>query len=166
VLENLFPYGPPRRAGLTSPSRARDRARDVLTALGLADVPWHIPLGRLDLADRQLVEISRALLGRPRVLVLDDPTRGVDIGARAEMHGIVRELRNAGRTVLVASTDLAELAELCDRVLVFQRGRIVRELSGDALTEHTLGLAMNAGFAGTRPSPGTDTGPNPGSRDD
>jgi ABC-type sugar transport system ATPase subunit len=107
------------------------------------------PVSELSGGNQQKVVFAKWLDIEPQVVVLDDPTRGVDIGARAEMHGIVRELRAAGKAVLVASTDLAELVELCDRVLVFQRGRIVGELSGPGLTERELSLAMNAGFAGT-----------------
>ncbi|MDX6313492.1 MAG: ribose transport system ATP-binding protein [Streptomyces sp.] len=109
----------------------------------------HSPVSSLSGGNQQKVVFAKWLDIEPQVVVLDDPTRGVDIGARAEMHGIVRELRAAGKVVLVASTDLAELVELCDRVLVFQRGRIVGELAGPALTERDLSLAMNAGFAGT-----------------
>ena len=86
-------------------------------------------------------------------MVLDDPTRGVDIGARAEMHEVVRGLAVQGKAVLIASTDLAELVELCDRVAVFQRGRLVRELAGAELDQKMLSTAMNAGFAAEIPTP-------------
>jgi ABC-type sugar transport system ATPase subunit len=86
-------------------------------------------------------------------MVLDDPTRGVDIGARAEMHQVVRGLAEQGKAVLIASTDLAELVELCDRVEVFQRGRLVRELGGAELDQKALSTAMNAGFAAEIPTP-------------
>ena len=79
--------------------------------------------------------------------MLDDPTRGVDVGARAEMHEIVRGLAGDGKIVLIASTDLTELVDLCDRVVVFQRGRITDEIEGQSLSEQALSLAMNAGFA-------------------
>ena len=80
-------------------------------------------------------------------MVLDDPTRGVDVGARAEMHDLVRGLAGDGRIVIVSSTDLTELVDLCHRVIVFQHGRIVDTVSGDRLTEQELSLAMNAGCA-------------------
>lgn len=78
-------------------------------------------------------------------MVLDDPTRGVDVGVRAEMHRIVGELAAGGAAVLVASTDLAELTEVCDRVLVFVRGRITAEVHGERLTEHELAVAIQRG---------------------
>ena len=97
--------------------------------------------------NQQKVVFAKWLETEPTVMVLDDPTRGVDIGARAEMHDVVRGLAAQGKAVLIASTDLAELVELCDRVPVFQRGRLVRELSGAELDQITLSTAMNAGFA-------------------
>ena len=69
------------------------------------------------------------------------------VGARAEMHGVVRRLAADGKAVLMASSDLAELVELCDRVVVFQRGRVVDTLTGDRLDQRSLSTAMNAGFA-------------------
>ena len=92
---------------------------------------------------------AKWLDAKPNVVVLDDPTRGVDVGARAEMHRVINDMAAEGRTVLLASTDLVELTELCDRVLVFQRGHLVDDLPRDRLSEQTLSLAMNAGFAGT-----------------
>jgi ABC-type sugar transport system ATPase subunit len=63
------------------------------------------------------------------------------------MHEIVRDLAREGKIIVIASTDLTELVDLCDRVLVFQRGRITDEIVGEALSEQALSLAMNAGFA-------------------
>jgi ABC-type sugar transport system ATPase subunit len=97
--------------------------------------------------NQQKAVFAKWLDASPSVVVLDDPTRGVDVGARSEMHGLIRELAVEGRIVVLASTDLAELVELCDRVLVFQHGRIVEELSGERLSEQSLSLAMNAGHA-------------------
>jgi ABC-type sugar transport system ATPase subunit len=73
----------------------------------------------------------------------------VDIGVRAEMHRIIGELAASGAAVLAASTDPAELAELCDRVLVFVRGRLVGEVHGGQLTEHALAVAMQSGVTRT-----------------
>ncbi len=102
--------------------------------------------GDLSGGNQQKVVFAKWLDAEPTVIVLDDPTRGVDIGARAEMHDLVRGIAEEGKVVLIGSTDLAELAELCHRVVVFQRGRTVAELSGDQLTEKELSVAMNAGF--------------------
>ena len=126
--------------------RQQERSEAVLRRLRLrGDV--HSVVTELSGGNQQKVVFAKWLETEPTVMVLDDPTRGVDIGARAEMHDVVRDLAAQGKAVLLASTDLAELVELCDRVAVFQRGRLVRELSGAELDQKTLSTAMNAGFA-------------------
>jgi ribose transport system ATP-binding protein len=70
---------------------------------------------------------------RPRVLLLDEPSQGVDVGSRSDIHGIIRRTVTAGATALVVSSDLEELALLCDRVVVLFHGRIVGELVGDQI---------------------------------
>ena len=115
----------PRLAADRHARRRRPRAAHPVRVRGGAD-------GRAD--------------AEPDVIVLDDPTRGVDVGARAEMHRIVRDLAAAGKTTLITSTDLTELVDLCHRVLVFQHGRITAEIGAEALSEQALSVAMNAGF--------------------
>ncbi|GGL00408.1 sugar ABC transporter ATP-binding protein [Mangrovihabitans endophyticus] len=99
--------------------------------------------GELSGGNQQKVVFAKWLDTDPSVIVLDDPTRGVDVGARGEMHDIVRDLAATGRVVLLASTDLAELTELCHRVVVFQRGEATGELRGAELTEQRLSTAVN-----------------------
>jgi ABC-type sugar transport system ATPase subunit len=106
------------------------------------------PVSSLSGGNQQKVVVAKWLAAAPSLLLLDDPTRGVDVGARAEMHAVIAALAASGKPVLLASTDLAELCELCDRVLVFQRGRVVARLTRAELSERALSVAMNAGFAG------------------
>jgi len=94
--------------------------------------------GLLSGGNQQKVVFAKWLDAAPSVLLLDDPTRGVDVGAKADMHEIVRELAAAGRVVLISSTDPDELVELCDRVAVFYRGRLCAELEGADLTQAAL----------------------------
>ena len=84
----------------------------------------------------------------PKVLILDEPTRGVDIGARGEIHRLIRELASRGMAVLVVSSEPDELPDLCDRVLVMAEGRIVSELHGDALSRSAIIEASYAATAG------------------
>jgi ABC-type sugar transport system ATPase subunit len=86
---------------------------------------------------------------QPSVLLLDDPTRGVDIGAKAEMHGLIRAVADAGAVILLCSTDLDELATLCDRVVVLHQGRVCAELSGEFQRQHDILAAMNTGAVPT-----------------
>ena len=102
--------------------------------------------GDLSGGNQQKVVFAKWIDIEPALLVLDDPTRGVDVGARAEMHKIVRDLAATGRSIMITSTELPELVELCHRVVVFQRGTVVGELAGQALTEARLATMMNAGF--------------------
>jgi ABC-type sugar transport system ATPase subunit len=141
-----------RRLGLGRdgplPSRRRmvDRTADLIRRLRIRGGPYDLAT-QLSGGNQQKAVLAKWLDADPSVFVLDDPTRGVDIGARAEMHEIVRDLANGGKVVLIASTDLTELVDLCDRVLVFQRGRITEEMDGPQLAEQALSRAMNAGFA-------------------
>lgn len=136
------------------PRRARlvETARERLAELGVRGGGVYARASELSGGNQQKLVVAKWLSAAPGVVVLDDPTRGVDVGARAELHELVRDLAEQGKAMLVASTDLAELVELvelCDRVLIFQHGRIVAELTGDRLTEHALSLRMNTGFATT-----------------
>jgi ABC-type sugar transport system ATPase subunit len=104
--------------------------------------------GQLSGGNQQKVVFAKWLEVEPSVLLLDDPTRGVDVRTKADMHGLIRAEAGAGAAVLFCSTDLDELAEVCDRVVVFFRGRICDELAGDRLTKAALLEAMNTGDAG------------------
>jgi len=126
--------------------RLVERTRDAIARLRVRGRPYDLA-GQLSGGNQQKAVFAKWLDAAPSVIVLDDPTCGVDIGARGEMHDIIRGLAADGRMVLIASTDLAELTELCHRVLVFQHGRIVETITGERLSEHELSLAMNAGFA-------------------
>lgn len=121
------------------------RTADLTDRLRLRGGPYDI-VARLSGGNQQKVVFAKWLATEPRIVVLDDPTRGVDVGVRAEMHRIVGELAAGGAAVLIASTDLAELTEVCDRVLVFVRGRIVGEVHGERLTEHALAVAVQSGL--------------------
>jgi ribose transport system ATP-binding protein len=88
--------------------------------------------------NQQKVLLARWLRTGPRLLLLDEPTIGVDVGAREQIFGLLRQAAGSGMAVLCASADLAQLAALCQRVYVVSRGRIVAELVGDEVTEERL----------------------------
>jgi len=151
-----------RRGGFfLRPGRARAVARRHIADLRIKADPDD-PVALLSGGNQQKVAFAKWLAAEPDVVLLDDPTRGVDVGVRAEMHAIVRRLAAEGRIVLLCSTDLAELAEVCDRVVVLYRGRVREELTGESLSEHALLHAINAGAAsatGTRAGPAAPTHP-------
>jgi ribose transport system ATP-binding protein len=88
--------------------------------------------------NQQKVVLARSLLGEPAVLLCDEPTQGVDPGARAEIYRLLRELADAGAAVVVLSSDAVELEGLCDRVAVLSRGHLVAVLEGDAVEEERI----------------------------
>jgi ribose transport system ATP-binding protein len=92
--------------------------------------------------NQQKVMMARALLGNARVILAEEPTAGVDMGARADIYDILRKLASDGTIVIVVSSDIMEVEGLCDRVVVFSRGHIVGELQGKAVTENAIGRAM------------------------
>jgi ABC-type sugar transport system ATPase subunit/ribose/xylose/arabinose/galactoside ABC-type transport system permease subunit len=99
--------------------------------------------------NQQKVALASRLLGEPRVLLLEEPTQGVDVGARAEIHRLMRALAAQGKGVVLVSSDLPELLSLSHRVLVMHRGRLVGELAGEQATQQAvLNLALGTTQAG------------------
>jgi ABC-type sugar transport system ATPase subunit len=94
--------------------------------------------------NQQKLVLARWLLRRPILLLLDDPTAGIDVGAKGEIHNLVRGLAKAGLTVIVSSSEFAELLGLCHRILVIRSGRIVREVDPRTATEALLVHAASA----------------------
>ncbi|MCW6511478.1 sugar ABC transporter ATP-binding protein [Lichenifustis flavocetrariae] len=118
--------------------RRRSLAQSVIRDLAIKTPGVDTPVGRLSGGNQQKVVIGRWLLRGPKVLILDEPTRGVDIGARGEIHRLIRDLAARGMAVIAISSEPDELPDLCDRVLVMAEGRIVRELVGPDLTRNAI----------------------------
>jgi ribose transport system ATP-binding protein len=96
------------------------------------------PVSTLSGGNQQKVVIAKWLATGPDLILLNDPTRGIDVGTKQEIYRLMRELANAGACILFYSTDYEELIGCCDRVAVMYDGRIVRELEGEAITERNL----------------------------
>jgi L-arabinose transport system ATP-binding protein len=100
-------------------------------------------VGKLSGGNQQKVVLARWLAARPKVLILDEPTRGIDVGAKAEIYHLIDELANEGLGIILISSELPEILGLSDRIYVMQNGRITGELPGTEATEETiLALAM------------------------
>ena len=97
-----------------------------------------LKLGSLSGGNQQKVVMIKWLQAKPRLLLLHEPTQGVDVGARQALFAALHATARAGTAILCASTDYEELAQICDRVLIFGRGRIVRELSGAELSKESI----------------------------
>ena len=143
VLENLAlpALGTVGRHGFLTATATRRRARDVVERLSLQPVAER-RMGQLSGGNQQRVLVGAKLLGSPRFLLLEDPTVGVDVAARAELHALLWSLADDGFGCVVGSSDPEELLELCDRIVVFRRGRIVERWTADEATEHALVGAM------------------------
>jgi len=109
-----------------------------LTELAVRAPSIESTVSSLSGGNQQKVVLARALLSEPSIVVADEPTQGVDVGARAEIYRILREVSASGVPVVVASSDAKELEGLCDRVIVISRGHVLETLSGDDVSKERM----------------------------
>jgi ribose transport system ATP-binding protein len=120
-------------------SEDMDRAAlDFIRRLRIACAGADQPVARLSGGNQQKVLLARWLLRDPKVLIVDEPTRGIDVGAKAEVHAVLRGLAAAGKAVVVISSDLPEVLALADRVVVMRQGRIAAEFTAAEATEESI----------------------------
>ncbi len=121
----------------------RSIAADFVERLRVRTPSLEQEVGKLSGGNQQKVVLARWLAARPKVLILDEPTRGIDVGAKAEIYRLIDDLANEGLGIMFISSELPEILGLSDRIYVMQHGRITGELSGAAATEEAiLNLAM------------------------
>lgn len=125
-------------AGILNRRRETRKVQEVFQSLDVKASSMEAKMLSLSGGNQQKVILSRALLSKPGFIVADQPTQGVDVGARFEIYRILREVSSAGTPVIVNSSDAAELEGLCDVVVVMSRGRIVKTLRGDDITESNI----------------------------
>ncbi len=123
----------------------REAAADAVRELRIRAGSVDAPVKTLSGGNQQKAVIARAITRSPKVLLLDEPTRGVDVGAKEEIYRLVQELLERGMAVVIASSDLLELLGLCDRILVLFEHRIVGELGRDEATEERIALLSAGG---------------------
>ena len=130
-----------RKWRIDRPAMRRD-ALSLMREYGVRAASHAVPLSDLSGGNQQKVVIARWLRRSPRLLLLDEPTQGIDVVARAHVHRQVRAHADRGNAVVIVSSDFAELTEVCDRVLVLREGRVVADVAGRQLTEaHVARLA-------------------------
>jgi len=135
-VENLL-YGA-RLYGLSG-SETRRQAEDLLVRLGLSPEDLYQPLEAMGRAEQQKVTIANALLTRPRLLLLDEPTRGLDQQTEGEVLQVLRDLREAyGTTILITAEDMVEMEGLCDRIAVLESGRLAALYPAQGLKRQLL----------------------------
>ncbi len=124
--------------GIVNRPKEYELTRKAIGGLAVKTPSLETPIVSLSGGSQQKVLLARARLGNPRVLLVEDPTQGVDAGARVEIYSFLRAMAASGVVVVVLSTDAVELEGLCDRVVVFSRGRVQTVLNGDDVTERAI----------------------------
>jgi ribose transport system ATP-binding protein len=134
----LANFGRYARAGFTDAAKERQAAEEVAERLDLRPRDVRRVVRTLSGGNQQKVVVGRWLLGGTRLLLLDEPTRGVDVGARAELYQVIRRLADTGVGVLMVSSEVPEVLGLADRVVVMREGRVVRQAPAGSLDEETV----------------------------
>ena len=148
ILARLFPRLLIRAAA--ERSVAQDHTRQFNVRMSGVDQL----VGALSGGNQQKVVLAKWLASRPRILILDEPTRGIDIGAKVEVHRIISELAASGLGIILISSDLPEVLAMSDRILVLHEGRITAEIPGDGATQERVMFAATGNVGGDRT--GTD----------
>ena len=131
------------RAGFRSARRERAVVSGLMQSLGVKAAGPGVPANTLSGGNQQKLSLGKWLATKPRVLLLDEPTRGVDVGAKADVYRLIRQFAREGMATLVISSDLPEILALSDRILVMREGRIAGELPRAGATEEKiLALAL------------------------
>jgi ribose transport system ATP-binding protein len=111
---------------------------EMISLLAIKTANTDLPVGALSGGNQQKVVIAKWLMNKPRIILLNDPTRGIDVGTKQELYVLLRKLADEGAAIVFYSTDYDELIGCCDRVLVLYDGKVKRELVGAEITERAL----------------------------
>jgi len=147
VRENIVLAALPRLsvAGVVSKRKQREIVDTFMRRLRIKAASPEQKVGELSGGNQQKVMLARWLAMSPKVLLLDEPTRGIDVGAKAEVQGHIDDLAREGLGVLLISSELDELVEGSDRVLVLKDGHVIGHLAGDDVSEENLMEVLAAG---------------------
>jgi ribose transport system ATP-binding protein len=136
------------RSGMIDPARAEAAVQEGIARLQIKLDSPDDPVRTLSGGNQQKVVIAKWLMTDPDIILMNDPTRGIDIGTKQEIFRMMRDLAEGGMSILFYSSDYAELIGCADRVLVLYDGQVVRELEGEAITEEAIvGASLNIGTA-------------------
>ncbi|KLK89737.1 sugar ABC transporter ATP-binding protein [Microvirga vignae] len=152
VRENLTLALMPQlaRRGIVDEGRSREIVDQFIKRLGIRCSDPEQRIRELSGGNQQKVLLARWLCMNPKLLILDEPTRGIDVGAKAEILSLIRELAGQGLGVLMISSELEEIVEAASRIFVLRDGRTVAELEGDAVNEQSVMAAMAHGHESNR----------------
>ncbi|SOC47356.1 monosaccharide ABC transporter ATP-binding protein (CUT2 family) [Rhizobium subbaraonis] len=142
--------GDAKTGGVLDFAKARERAADAVKSLSIRTAGTQVNVGALSGGNQQKALLARLLETKPKVIILDEPTRGVDVGAKSEIYRIIDELAQNGVAIVVISSDLPEILGIADRVLVMREGCIAGEILGSAeapIAQEAI-MALATGTAG------------------
>lgn len=126
------------RAGIVSRQKLNRAAQEVMSDLKLRPLDIEKTIGTLSGGNQQKVIIGRWVAADANVFLFDEPTRGIDIGAKSEIYNLIEKLAQAGKAIVVVSSEMTEIIRISDRVLVMREGKITKELTDDAITEENI----------------------------
>jgi D-xylose transport system ATP-binding protein len=132
------------RGGLIHPAHEHERNHAFFSRLRVKAPNMDVPVSKLSGGNQQKVVLGKVLMTIPQIILLDEPTRGIDVGAKAEIYELIRELTDAGKAVVLVSSELPELIGMSDRILMLHEGRIAGEFPRGASQETLLAAAMGA----------------------
>jgi ABC-type sugar transport system ATPase subunit len=123
-------------------------AQKTIEKLNIRAYGPHQIVAKLSGGNQQKVVVGKWLATTPRILIMDEPTRGIDVGAKAEIHRLMSELAQQGLAILMISSELPEVLGMSDRILVMREGRVVAEFSSEEATQESIGMAMMGNWPG------------------
>ncbi|HBA61725.1 MAG TPA: D-xylose ABC transporter ATP-binding protein [Elusimicrobia bacterium] len=132
------------RGGLVDGHKEVAQAATYVKSMAIKTPTLEQKAGNLSGGNQQKIVLSKCLMTEPRALILDEPTRGIDVGAKVEIYSIIRKLADSGVGILMISSELPEIIGMCDRVLVMRDGRVSGELGAGASQEEIMHLAVPA----------------------
>ena len=140
VRENIILALQTKRGWLNRIPRQEQEALadEMIKALGIATPDCEKPVGQLSGGNQQKVVLARLLVSKPRIMVLDEPTRGIDVGAHAEVVSLIRRLCDEGMAILVASSELDELVAVSDRIAVLRDRQKIGEIEEHDISRDTI----------------------------
>ena len=133
------------KLGVLARSAIRKKVRQIMEVLNIRKTSTSLPVRALSGGNQQKALLGRTLMAGADLLIFDEPTRGVDIGAKREIYEIMNDLAKEGKTIIMVSSDLPEVLGMSDRIIVMRKGKVVGELDArDATEESVMSLATGA----------------------
>ncbi len=155
ILPRLFPQL------VIDSGKEREVANEYTARFDVRMIGVDQPVGALSGGNQQKVVLAKWLASKPGVLILDEPTRGIDIGAKVAVHRMISDLAASGLGIVLISSDLPEILAMSDRILVLHEGRITAEIAHDEATEERVMVAATGNLADTEPTAAATASPGP-----